>query len=125
MPETEDKIPAFYPTKPPLDKKFRPNAVKSIIQTILNEELSGKQYDAEQTPVWSRSIADKIKNKIKELNYSRYKIIAQVLIGEQRGEGVRMATRCLWDAEADNYATQTFMSDSLFCVAVAYGVYYY
>lgn len=45
-----------------------------------------------------------------ELNYSRYKIIAQVLIGEQRGEGVRMATRCLWDAEADNYATQTFMS---------------
>jgi hypothetical protein len=41
--------------------------VKSIIQTILNEELSGKQYDAEQTPVWSRSIADKIKNKIKGL----------------------------------------------------------
>lgn len=49
-----------------------------------------------------------------ELNYSRYKIIAQVLIGEQRGEGVRMATRCLWDAEADNYATQTFMSVSYY-----------
>jgi hypothetical protein len=45
--------------------RFRPNAVKSIIQTILNEELSGKQYDAEQSPVWCRSIADKIKNKIK------------------------------------------------------------
>lgn len=45
--------------------RFRPNAVKSIIQAILNEELSGKQYDAEQTPVWSRSIADKIKHRIK------------------------------------------------------------
>ena len=51
-----------------------------------------------------------------ELNYSRYKIIAQVLIGEQRGEGVRMATRCLWDAEADNYATQTFMSVWFFLI---------
>lgn len=60
-----------------------------------------------------------------ELNYSRYKIIAKVLIGEQRGEGVRVATRCLWDPESDNYASSTFMSDSLFCVAVAYGIYYY
>lgn len=45
--------------------RFRPNAVKSIIQTILNEELSGKQYDSELTPVWTRAIADKIKQKIK------------------------------------------------------------
>jgi hypothetical protein len=52
--------------------RFRPNAVKSIIQTILNEELSGKQYDAEQSPVWCRSIADKIKHKIKgcTVNYT-------------------------------------------------------
>ena len=45
--------------------RFRPNAVKAIIQTILNEELSGKQYDATLTPLWSRTIADKIKHKIK------------------------------------------------------------
>lgn len=149
MPEAaEEKIPTTYPTKPPLDKKyysqfnleimdavyffnhrFKPNTVKSIIQTILNEELSGKQYSPELTPQWTRLIADRIKDKIKgklvcyenfnahlhtmfslELNYTRYKIVTQVFIGEQRGEGVRMATRSLWDAEADNYATHTFMS---------------
>ena len=51
--------------------------------------------------------------------------MVQVLIGEQKGEGVRMSTRCLWDAEADNYASHTFLNDSLFCVAVVYGIYYY
>lgn len=39
--------------------------MKSIIQNILNEELSGKQYDPDLTPLWSRAIADKIKHKIK------------------------------------------------------------
>lgn len=83
MPDTADeKVPTTYPTKPPLDKKcfnvpsfksctyiclfrFKPNTVKSIIQTILNEELSGKQYNAEYTPHWTRLIADRIKDKIK------------------------------------------------------------
>ena len=47
-----------------------------------------------------------------ELNHTRYKIIVQVLIGEQKGEGLRIATRCLWDPEADNYASHTFISVS-------------
>ena len=45
--------------------RFRPNAVKSIVQSVLNEELSGKQYDSTLSPLWSRSIADKIKHKVK------------------------------------------------------------
>lgn len=99
--------------------------MKSIIETVLNEELGGKQYDSSQTGPLTRTIADKIKQKIQELNHRRYKIVVQVLIGEQKGEGLRIATRCLWDPEADNYASYTFINDSLFCAAVAYGVYYY
>ena len=55
----------------------------------------------------------------------RYKVVVQVVIGEQRGEGVRMGTRCLWDADTDNYASDVFMNDSLFCCAAAFGVFYY
>ena len=50
---------------------------------------------------------------LQELNYSRYKIVAQVLIGEQKGEGARMATRALWDTESDSYASHTFLSVSI------------
>jgi len=125
MPDIEEKVANTYQIKPPLDIKFRPNTVKSIIETILNEELSGKQYDSSQTGQLTRTITDKIKHKIQELNHTRYKIVVQVLIGEQKGEGLRISTRCLWDPDADNYASHTFISDSLFCAAVAYGVYYY
>ena len=53
------------------------------------------------------------------------KIVVEVVLGEQRGEGVRMGTRCLWDSDTDNYASDVFMNDSLFCCAAAFGIYYY
>ena len=57
--------------------------------------------------------------------HCRYKIVVEVVIGEQRGEGVRMGTRCLWDSDTDSYASDVFMNDSLFCCAAAFGIYYY
>jgi hypothetical protein len=58
-----------------------------------------------------------------ELDLPRYKFMVQVAIGEQRGEGARMGLRCFWDSTTDNYASDTYTNDSLFCVATAYAVY--
>jgi len=123
--EDIDKLVATYPIKPSLEKKFRPTAVKGVIEQVLKAELSGKQYDPQQTGTWTKHIADKIKRGTKLLHYPRYKVLVHVLIGEQKGEGVRVATRCLWDAETDNYTSHTFLNDSLFAVATVYGIYYY
>ena len=57
-------------------------------------------------------------------NWQRYKIIVQVVIGEQRGEGVNMAARCFWDAHADDHAQDTFKNESIFCVAAAFGAHF-
>ncbi|KAG8136353.1 hypothetical protein E2320_009300 [Naja naja] len=62
---------------------------------------------------------------LREKGFHRYKIVVQVVIGEQRGEGVNMAARCFWDADTDNYAQDVFINESLFCVAVAFGCFFY
>ena len=36
--------------------------------------------------------------------------MVQVVIGEMKGEGVRMGSRCLWDAQTDKVAQETFMN---------------
>ena len=48
----------------------------------------------------------------------------QVVIGEQRGEGVNMAARCFWDAHADDHEMDTFKNESIFCVAAAFGAHF-
>ena len=136
--------------------------VKELIREVLTNELNDAEYHIDHSSKLTSSIADAIKNNLKQLNLSRfvrpgssrwlvllpflsqrngvtiistrgslgcalarYKLMVQVVIGQQKGEGVRMGTRCFWDAESDNYASDTFTNDSLFCVATAYGVYMY
>ncbi|XP_050951074.1 dynein light chain Tctex-type protein 2B [Labeo rohita] len=114
-----------YLIRPNYKDKFKSGVAKECIREILREQLYGVQYNPEEVPTLSKSLADSIKNKLKDVGFDRYKLIVQVVIGEQRGEGVKMAARCFWDADTDSYAQDIFMNDSLFCVAAAFGVYYY
>ena len=66
-----------------------------------------------------------MKGRLKELALPRYKVVVQVVIGEQRGQGVRMGSRCFWDQDTDQSASEQYANESLFCVATAYGVYLY
>ncbi|XP_074658086.1 dynein light chain Tctex-type protein 2B-like isoform X2 [Tubulanus polymorphus] len=104
---------------------FRPLMVKEMLHMVLSEHLSGKEYNGEEATDWSKIISDEIKSRLKDMGYDRYKFIVQVVIGELRGEGVKMGCRCMWDSDTDNYAQDIFTNDSLFCVAAAFGVYYY
>ena len=66
---------------------------------------------------------EQIKAKVKELNIPRYKVVVQVTLGENKGQGVRVASRCLWDHKTDNYATLTYKNERYFACAVVFGCY--
>ncbi|XP_053566237.1 dynein light chain Tctex-type protein 2B-like [Bombina bombina] len=114
-----------YTIRPNFQHKFRTAAVKECIRSVLRQELADKQYVPEEIPQLTRFLSDTIKDKLKEKAFDRYKLAVQVVIGEQRGEGVKMAARCFWDADTDNYAEDVFMNEHLFCVAAAFGCFYY
>ncbi|XP_033760978.1 tctex1 domain-containing protein 2-like [Pecten maximus] len=124
-PTTQTQAGNTYVIRPNFQHKFRPVIVKECIHNALSDHLTGKNYDAEETIEWTKVISDDIKQRLKDLGYDRYKFIVQVVIGEQRGEGVKMGCRCFWDSDTDNYAQDIFMNDSLFCVAAAFGCFFY
>lgn len=111
--------------RPTYSNMFKPEQVKTILKACLTEFLTGKEYNQTETGNWSKEIATIVKNKLKDLKLSRYKFMVQVVIGEAKGAGVRMGCRCLWDAQTDKVAEETYTNDSLFCVAVAFGAYLY
>ncbi|XP_018586583.1 tctex1 domain-containing protein 2-like [Scleropages formosus] len=123
--EGSNAVGNTYVIRPNYQHKFKAAVVKECIRNVLQGALSGRQYEPQEVPFLSRSLADSIKEKVKETGLDRYKLVVQVVIGEQRGEGVKMAARCFWDADTDSYAQDVYMNDSLFCVAAAFGCYYY
>ena len=40
----------------------------------------------------------------------RYKFVVQTVIGEQRGAGLKVGARCIWDADSDQMAQDVFIN---------------
>ncbi|XP_025926813.1 tctex1 domain-containing protein 2 [Apteryx rowi] len=90
--------------------RFKSSTVKECIHAILKEKLTNVQYIPEEMPQLTKSLSEMIKDRLKDEGFDRYKMVVQVVIGEQRGEGVNMAARCFWDADTDSYAHDVFMN---------------
>uniref|UniRef100_A0A8D1XBA3 choline-phosphate cytidylyltransferase n=1 Tax=Sus scrofa TaxID=9823 RepID=A0A8D1XBA3_PIG len=113
LPETEKtagESENTYILRPIFQQRFRPSVVKDCIHAVLKEELANAEYSPEEMPQLTKRLSENIKDKLKGMGFDRYKMVVQVVIGEQRGEGVFMAARCFWDADTDNCTHDVFMN---------------
>jgi hypothetical protein len=80
-------------------------------------------YDPLNCSRLTEDVCSIIKSKTKEYNFERYKIVVQVYIGENTDQSVQMASRCLWNPGTDMFAAATYRNNSLYAIAVVYGLY--
>ncbi|VDM98996.1 unnamed protein product [Thelazia callipaeda] len=90
--------------------RFRANVGRRIIEEVLTENLSGLTYESNDIEELSKSLALKIRCRLKELDLPRYKYIVQVILGEERGQGARYKASggCIWDNDSDSVAYHTY-----------------
>lgn len=125
--QSYESIPALhsYQIKPSLLERFKAAPVKEIIRTVQAEVLTGKTYTTDNAKKWSIKIANEVNKRCKDLKMRRYKHIAQVILGELKGAGVKSVLRCVWDSETDGYTSDIFMNDSIVCVTVVFALFLY
>ena len=113
-----------YRMEPREHERFYPAKVRSIIEQVIKAKLEGKEFDHQKHKQWAEAIVVEIKDHTKQLNIPSYKIVVQCVIGQVLGQGVRVASKCLWDEANDNYASWTYENASLFCTGIVFGIYY-
>mmetsp|Transcript_35666 Transcript_35666/g.85850 ORF Transcript_35666/g.85850 Transcript_35666/m.85850 type:complete len:129 (-) Transcript_35666:94-480(-) len=113
-----------YIMEPKDDEKFLPSKVTDVIDKVMTEKLKDKVYNPDDAKIYTLDLCNEIKQAVKELNIPRYKVIVQVVIGENAGQGIRVASKCLWDVTADNWASFSFKNQTLFAVGMVFGCYY-
>lgn len=118
-----DQKPATLKTSP--DKIFEPEEIQRIVRDIVNKQLQGKVYDHIYAPDWTKLLTRTVQQKLKELEFERYKFVVQVLIGEDRGQGLKALAGCIWDDFSDGKATILFTSETLFCIVAVFAVFCY
>ena len=112
-----------YRMKP--DHAFPLVKVREIIAEILEEELEDYKYNHESCGKLSRTLANKIRDRVKLLTHcERYKLICFVAIGDKDVATVALASRCVWSKTTDSRAEATYSNASLYAVGVIYALYH-
>ncbi|XP_039258280.1 dynein light chain Tctex-type 5-B-like [Styela clava] len=106
-------------------KKFPTSRIEAIISDALTSYLHPDiEYEPEHCRDLTKTISEVIKARVKETVLPRYKIVCVVNIGQVNSQGLRMGSRCLWNAEHDTFASASFKNGSVFAVGNVYGIYY-
>lgn len=109
----------------PSGKFFFPLKVSGIIKSVLEESLKDKSYDYVVFSKLTSELSDRIKERVKEeVNLPRYKLVSFVMVGQTKEQGVRVGSRCLWNAKLDHYASSSYKNKSVFAVGVVYAAYF-
>jgi len=114
-----------FQVRPDIENRFKNAYAQEVIRQTLYFYLSGKNYGDEDTDELTKLIANSIRNKLEGEIYSRYKLLVHVVLGEHKGAGVKVAARCLWDPDCDTYVSDSYISETIFCVATVFGILFY
>lgn len=100
------------------DIRLNISKIQEIVKRNLHVSLEFESRDL------SKVLSNRILQEIKMLGMVRYRFVCTVTIGELKGQTVRIASRCVWDNENDNFVTESFYNNSLFAVGTVFGIYY-
>eukprot|EP01017_Pseudomicrothorax_dubius_P002932 TRINITY_DN10280_c0_g1_i1.p1 TRINITY_DN10280_c0_g1~~TRINITY_DN10280_c0_g1_i1.p1 ORF type:complete len:128 (+),score=21.61 TRINITY_DN10280_c0_g1_i1:35-418(+) len=115
-----------FQTEPREDERFYPSQVRAVIESVLNDNLNAKtDYDPVQSGKLCNDLSTRVREAVKSrLNIPRHKLSVQVVLGELRGQSLRISSKCLWDDKNDNFASYTFTNERIFCTALVFGCYF-
>ncbi|CAN2391867.1 Tctex1 domain-containing protein 4 [Pristimantis euphronides] len=113
-----------YKIGPDPDCKFNPSRAQKALETILKTYLVNTKYNPLTSRQLAQNLSDLIRSKLKEFSPARYKVVCSVFLGQMGPQGVKVASRSLWDPQNDNFTSASYFNTTLFAVAMVHGLYY-
>lgn len=109
----------------PLCSRFPTKTAENLMEVLLRRTLEGESYPLNSTSKLAKKLATSIKESLKALIKSRFRVAVTVVLAEDSGQGLQLGCRCFWDKQVDSMANAVYRNASIICVATAYAVYLY
>jgi hypothetical protein len=118
------KMENTYKMIPDDGTQFSTPKVRKEIYKVFENYLGDVTYDPIRCAKMCLDLSVLVKDKIKGLDFPRYKIISNVIIGQCNDQGLESASRSIWDAKNDNFAYVVYTNTSLFAIGIVHGIYF-
>ena len=103
---------------------FNSDAANKVIQNIVENRMEGFKYSPKKGNMMSKLLTEEIKDKMKTLNYTRYKYVCMVSIGESKDQCMLASSQCCWDSAVDRYTSFSWHQNQVYCSANLFAVYH-
>ncbi|XP_045198547.2 dynein light chain Tctex-type 5-like [Mercenaria mercenaria] len=113
-----------YRMRPDDDKGFSVAKVEKAVKELFEDELEGVEYSHDTSSKLACEISEKVKERVKDFNFARFKISVNVIVGQVDDQGMEVVSRCVWDDKLDRSVCVTFKNKSLYVIALIFGVYF-
>lgn len=117
------RVENTFKLSPDDNKRFFAFKLQPHILDILKDMTLKAENDSKGHHHLTRELAERIRNEAKTYGYPRYKIVVFVAAGDNVGQDVRVASRCLWNTEFDNCVSASHNTKTLWTSAVVYVFY--
>ncbi|XP_030387668.1 tctex1 domain-containing protein 1 [Scaptodrosophila lebanonensis] len=107
--------------KNPLKKEWLEIAMKDVMNKNYHNEY---MFHPKHSLHLAAQVSEEIKNRIKLMNYDRYRYIVLVTVGENLMQGLYAMVNFLWDAEKDGFVSHTIETPRFFALCTVYYIYY-
>ncbi|GAB66417.1 dynein light chain type 2 [Plasmodium cynomolgi strain B] len=94
--ENEDEQENYFEKKPPIKSNYDKMAI---------------------------NLVDEVQQFIKPYVNERHKIVVQGIIGENKKQGIHVASKSLWNVETDNYISAKYVNDFIFVTVMVFLLY--
>ncbi|RHW67176.1 Tctex-1 family [Trypanosoma brucei equiperdum] len=101
-------------TLPRPGTKFRASAVEPILKKVCQTLVGDRAYVHEDVQPLIKEICSEIQQRVVRLGCERYKFVTHATVTEAVNQGIRIASRGLWDPVTDGYASYTFSTETMF-----------
>ncbi|XP_033252522.1 tctex1 domain-containing protein 2-like [Drosophila miranda] len=105
----------------PLNKERVEIIMKAVMNKHYNDEY---MFHPKHSLHMAAQISEEIKNRIKLMNYDRYRYIVLVTVGECLMQGLYSMVNFLWDAEKDGFVTYKVEQPSYYAICTTFYIYY-
>ena len=78
----------------------------------MKEILDDREYIKEEVETLTLQLANTITDRVERLQLQRCKIITNVILGEDRGQGVESKVALHWDSSIDSLAWHNYLNVS-------------
>ena len=115
------KLENSYQVQP--SATFPTTQIRDVTQEILHDSLAGVSYDASTIPKLSMEVASAVRNKVKQMECFRFKLVVFVTITENKGSSVKLASRCVWNENYDRFVDCSYQNSEVHATAIICAVY--